>query len=225
MFDYSQSGSRAITGGYVVRDPGLPTLVGRYVYADYFTGNVRSLFLATPRANDDRSVGLPIRQNLVSFGEDACGHLYVVSLNGTVERVQDGTVGACVLKPAPPSLVPPPLPPPLPPDTTPPRLHVSAAGRQHTRGVVAVRVAVSCDEPCLLAASANLRGVTNLRQRTAQLPAGRRVVVRLRPTKKGKKRILRSLKRRGSLPVRISVRATDASGNQAHAERRVRLRR
>lgn len=225
VFDYSQSGSRAITGGYVVRDPGLPTLVGRYVYADFYTGNVRTLFLATPRANDDRSAGLAVRQNLVSFGEDACGHLYVVSLNGTVDRVQDGAVGACVLKPTPPTAVPPPLPPPLPPDRTPPGLHVSAAGRQHTRGVVAVRVTVSCDEPCLVAASANLRGVTNLRQLTAHLPAGRRVAIRMRPTRKGKKRILRSLQRRGSLPVRISVRATDPSGNQSHAERRISLRR
>jgi glucose/arabinose dehydrogenase len=224
VFDYAQNPSRSITGGYVVRDPGLPTLVGRYVYADYFTGVVRSLYLATPRAVDDRPAGLPTRTNLSSFGEDACGHIYVVSLNGSVDRVQDGAVGACVFKPTPPSLIPAPAPP-LVADTTPPRLQASAAKRQRTRGVLAVRVVVSCSEPCLLAASASVRGVTNLRQIQSQIPALRRVVVRLRPSKRGAKRIKRSLRRRSSLAVTIHVRASDASGNAARAELRVLLRR
>jgi glucose/arabinose dehydrogenase len=224
VYDYAQSSPRAITGGYVVRDPGLPSLVGRYVYADFYTGDVRSLALATPRAGDERSAQLPIRMNLVSFGEDACGHLYVVSLNGTVERVQDGLLGPCVLKPDPPG-PPAPRPPLPPPDTTAPRLDISAASRQRARGVVAIRVSVSCDEPCLVTANASLRGVTKMRQRSAQLPAGRRVVVRLRPTVSGGKKIKRSLKRRKSLRVVISVQAADASGNRARAERRVTLRR
>jgi glucose/arabinose dehydrogenase len=224
VFEYSQSGSRSITGGYVVRDPGLPTLLGRYVYADYFNGSVRSNFLSTPHAADDRASGLPARPNLASFGEDACGHLYVVSLNGTVDRVQDGAVGACVLKPTPPSLIPPPGPPPVI-DTTAPQLQVTAARRQSARGVLAVRVAVTCDEPCLLAASAKVRGITSLRQIQNELPARRRILVRMRPTKQGTKRIKRSLKRRGSLSVTITLRATDAAGNQARATRSVRLRR
>jgi hypothetical protein len=223
VFDYSQGGPRSVTGGYVVRDPGLPTLNGRYVYADFYTGVVRSFILTAPRATDDRSAGLPTRSNLVSFGEDACGHLYVVSLSGTVERVQDGLVGACVLKPAPPGSAPPA--PPGPPDTTAPRLEISAASRQRARGVLAIRVSVRCSEPCLVAANASVRGVTKLRQRSAQLPAAHRVVVRLRPTVSGTKKIKRSLKRRKSLRVVISVRATDPSGNQVRAELRVTLRR
>ena len=224
VYDYAQSGPRAITGGYVVRDPGLPTLVGRYVYADFYAGEVRSLALASPRSGDERSAQLPIRTNLASFGEDACGHLYVVSLNGTVERVQDGLLGACVLKRDPPAPPAPPGPPP-PPDTTAPRLDISAASRQRARGVVSIRVSVRCDEPCHVAANASLRGVTKLRQRTAQLRAGHRVVVRLRPTVSGTRKIKRSLKRRKSLRVVITVQATDASGNRARAERRVTLRR
>lgn len=223
VYDYAQGSPRSITGGYVVRDPGLPTLAGRYVYADFFSGEVRSLVLAAPRAVDERSAQLPIRTNLAAFGEDACGHLYVVSLNGTVERVQDGLVGACVLKPDPPGGPPPPPPPP--PDTTAPRLEISAASRQRARGVLSIRVSVRCDEPCRMAANATLRGVTKLRQRTAQLPAGHRVVVRLRPTVSGGKKIKRSLKRRKSLRVVISVQASDASGNRSRAERRVTLRR
>ena len=39
------SGGCAIIGGYVVRDPDLPGLAGRYLYRDLCTGDVRS-FLA-----------------------------------------------------------------------------------------------------------------------------------------------------------------------------------
>jgi hypothetical protein len=102
VFDYSRPSPRAITGGVVVRDPGLPTLVGRYLYADSYAGNIRSLVLHSPSATDDRSAGLPHRDQIVDFGEDACGHVYVVSLTaGTVERIQDGAIGACVLRPGP----------------------------------------------------------------------------------------------------------------------------
>ena len=51
--------------------------------------------------------GLPARQTLVSFGEDACGHVYVVSIAGSVDRVQDGALGACVLRPGAAPLSPP----------------------------------------------------------------------------------------------------------------------
>jgi len=102
VFDYSRAGPRAITGGVVVRDPGLPTLVGRYVYADSYAGDIRSLVLGSPSATDDRSAGLPHRDQIVAFGEDACGHVYVVSLTGgTVDRIQDGAIGACVPRPGP----------------------------------------------------------------------------------------------------------------------------
>ena len=36
----------SITGGYVVRDPGLPTLLGRYLYGDFCKGALRSVDLA-----------------------------------------------------------------------------------------------------------------------------------------------------------------------------------
>ena len=35
----------SITGGYVVRDPGLPTLLGRYVYGDFCNAALRSVDL------------------------------------------------------------------------------------------------------------------------------------------------------------------------------------
>ncbi|MDP9294536.1 MAG: hypothetical protein M3O90_08965, partial [Actinomycetota bacterium] len=119
----------------------------------------------------------------------------------------------------------PPPAPPGPADRTAPVLRVSAALRQRLGAVVAVRVSVSCNEACRMAASGLIRGVTTLRPREAQLPAGRRVVVRLRPTKKGAKLILRSLRRRRTLLVRLSIRATDPAGNIRRSRLNVRLRR
>jgi glucose/arabinose dehydrogenase len=79
LFDYTTSGS-AVTGGFVVRDPSLTGLVGRYLYADYFDGNIRSLALnfADP---DDRSTDVT-KSGLSSFGEDASGRLYAAIHGG-----------------------------------------------------------------------------------------------------------------------------------------------
>jgi glucose/arabinose dehydrogenase len=79
-------GTCAVTGGYVVRDPELPSLLGRYLYADFCAGELRSLKPATPEARDDRSLGLNVPA-LASFGEDNSGRIYAVSLEGPVYRL------------------------------------------------------------------------------------------------------------------------------------------
>ncbi len=82
LFDYptSDPGPDAVTGGFVVRDPALTGLVGRYLYADFYEGAIHSLALnfADP---DDQDTGADVA-GLASFGEDASGRLYAVSLTG-----------------------------------------------------------------------------------------------------------------------------------------------
>ena len=75
-------GNCAITGGYVYRGPKVKALRGRYVYADFCRGQIRSLVPALPRARDDGPVGLPNYNAISSFGEDAKGNLYFASLTG-----------------------------------------------------------------------------------------------------------------------------------------------
>jgi glucose/arabinose dehydrogenase len=77
----------SITGGYIVRDPAVPALTGRYVYGDYCKGQLRSARLREGGAQDDRSLRLRTIGGLSSFGEDAQGRVYVVSLNGPVYRL------------------------------------------------------------------------------------------------------------------------------------------
>ena len=80
----------SVTGGYVVRDPDLPALAGRYVYGDFCDGKVRSAVLRSSGAEDDRVLSVPEVGAISSFGEDARGRVYVASLNGPVYRFAQG---------------------------------------------------------------------------------------------------------------------------------------
>ncbi len=77
----------SITGGYVVRDPRLPSLRGRYVYSDYCRGIVNVATLRAGGASGDRALGVPRVDQVSSFGEDGLGRVYVVSLAGPVFRL------------------------------------------------------------------------------------------------------------------------------------------
>lgn len=84
----------AIIGGYVVRDPSLGDLYGRYLYGDYANAELRSFVPGLPLASGDRSEGIEV-DNLVSFGEDSCGRLYTVSELGQVARLVGASPTAC----------------------------------------------------------------------------------------------------------------------------------
>ena len=83
-------GNCSVTGGYVVRDRSLPALAGRYVYGDFCKGELRSAKLSAGSASGDRSLGLKKVGELSSFGEDAAGRVYVISLSGPVYRLASG---------------------------------------------------------------------------------------------------------------------------------------
>jgi glucose/arabinose dehydrogenase len=84
---YGRDRGCSVTGGHVVRDAQLRSLQGRYLYGDYCEGELRS-FSADPSrpADDDVALGLRVEQ-LSSFGEDASGRIYAVSLAGAVYRL------------------------------------------------------------------------------------------------------------------------------------------
>jgi glucose/arabinose dehydrogenase len=86
---YSHSrdgGSCTIIGGYVVGPGGPPSLRGRYLYADYCSGIVRSLVPHLRRASGDRKTGLTV-SSPTSFGEDDLGRIYIASQEGPVYRL------------------------------------------------------------------------------------------------------------------------------------------
>jgi glucose/arabinose dehydrogenase len=76
----------AVTGGVVVRDPGLGSLLGKYVFADFYDGEILTTQLSPGSATAPADTGLNVPQ-LVAFGQDASNHVYPVSLAGQVFRL------------------------------------------------------------------------------------------------------------------------------------------
>jgi hypothetical protein len=88
----------SIIGGYVYRGP-VTSLQGLYVFADYVAGNIwtvpyaslaqGSLFAAGQyeRRNQDFVPDTGTLDQIVSFGEDSAGNLYIVDLDGDVFEV------------------------------------------------------------------------------------------------------------------------------------------
>jgi len=81
-----EAGFCSITGGFVARDRGVPGLYGRYVYGDFCETHLRVATLRAGRRVQSRTLSVPAVSGVSSFGEDASGRLYVVSLNGPVYR-------------------------------------------------------------------------------------------------------------------------------------------
>jgi glucose/arabinose dehydrogenase len=80
------TGGCSITGGYVYRGTQIAALNGRYVYGDFCSGKIWSLAIQDGKAADVRAEAINVK-NLSSFGVDARGELYAVSLDGTVSAV------------------------------------------------------------------------------------------------------------------------------------------
>jgi glucose/arabinose dehydrogenase len=79
-------GSCSVSGGYVYRGRAVPSARGRYFYGDYCSGIVWSLKQRGGRAVSRRREAFKV-PSLSSFGEDAAGELYLVSLEGTIFRL------------------------------------------------------------------------------------------------------------------------------------------
>jgi len=76
----------SITGGVVVRDRSLSGLRGRYLFGDICKSRIYSATLSAGRATGVRATSMRI-QSVSSFGEDARGRVYAVSLDGPVYRL------------------------------------------------------------------------------------------------------------------------------------------
>ena len=83
---YGRDEGCSVTGGYVVRDRSLRSLYGRYLYADYCEGRMRSFVPSGDGARDDRPLGVEVPA-ITSFGEDSSGRIYVASQSGPVYRL------------------------------------------------------------------------------------------------------------------------------------------
>ena len=88
VVEYSHSEGCSVTGGYVYRGAALPSLQGRYFYADYCGGWVRSLRMQGGAAVEQTEwPELEPGGSITSFGEDSAGELYFTTQEGQVFKI------------------------------------------------------------------------------------------------------------------------------------------
>jgi hypothetical protein len=86
--EYTHGEGCSITGGYVYRGTAVAALQGRYLFADYCRGWVRSFTYVTGVATDARDwPDLSPGSQVTSFGEDGSGELYVMTQGGDLYRM------------------------------------------------------------------------------------------------------------------------------------------
>ena len=90
VYEYSHDGGGCVvTGGYVYRGASIPDLYGAYVFADFCAGALEAIREKDGQVIDHRILG-PVVSSLSSFGEDAQGELYAMSLGGGLYRLAPG---------------------------------------------------------------------------------------------------------------------------------------
>jgi len=88
VFQYGHAGGNcSVTAGYVYRGRRLPALIGTYLYSDFCGGGIRALRKLADGRVDDRGLLVAGVGAVTSFGEDADGEVYVLSLEGPVYRI------------------------------------------------------------------------------------------------------------------------------------------
>lgn len=87
-FDYGHdAGACSIIGGYIYRGKAIPELSGRYFYSDYCSGFLKSVLYSSAGVSEQTEWSVAKIGNVVSFGTDADGELYVIGANGTIYKI------------------------------------------------------------------------------------------------------------------------------------------
>ena len=97
IFEYEHGANNvngcSITGGFVYRGKAIPELAGRYFYSDYCEGYLKSFLYNGGAVSEKVSWTIPDIGDVVSFGRDADGELYMINANGRVYRIRKATTG------------------------------------------------------------------------------------------------------------------------------------
>ena len=230
FYTYSHLDGCAVIGGYVVRDPDLTGLTGRYLYGDACRQDLRTLDLSTP-GGDPTSSGLEIQafEGLRSFGEDSFGCAYVMtSLNAY--RISAGEAASAGCPHEFPVADPPESPPGFVDSEAPELLLTGKVRRLRNR----ISFFAICSEECAIGAGGKLRVKRRGRHKALRFsfrPASRRGsgTVRVRLVLKLKRRALsrarRASRKGGRMRAALFATATDPSGNSASAELGLKIKR
>jgi len=211
VFQYARapSPSAAINGGFVIRDPALPTLAGRYIYTDSsgaLGGELRTITLGPGFAANDAGTGI-VAAGTVSFGQDACGHIYVAQIGGPVSRLQP-TTGAFPCKLAPVL-----------------KVKTKSAKRAAKKGAIVLKV--ECDEDCDAVGDGFIR-VQGAKKKlkadadSSRVQIGDTVKLKLDLSKGQTRRLRKALAAGRRAKAKIEVSATGGGGGTDTVKRKVK---
>lgn len=82
------SGDKSITGGYVYRGSSLPSLIGKYIFADYVSGRIYALSHNSDGSYSNKTI-LDSDLNIASFGIDSRNELYICAFDGKIYQLQE----------------------------------------------------------------------------------------------------------------------------------------
>jgi len=213
----------AVIGGFVIRDSALPSLAGRYIYTDQagaLGSQLQTAVLQPGGAVDDAALPGVSVSEVDSFGQDACGHIYVATLSGPVYRLE-------------------PMDAPFPCKTAPELTVETKSARGAARkGAVVLRVL--CDEDCDATAQASIvlkrggkasaakqkrkRARIKARTLSQRLQLGQITKLRLELSKKGTKRLRKALAGGRRATAKIEVSASGGGGGTVTVKRKVKQR-
>lgn len=77
----------SVAGGFVYRGRGIDSLDGAYLYSDLCGKFLRGFFYNGSELVESREWPVPIDSNVMSFGEDGSGELYMLTLEGDIFRI------------------------------------------------------------------------------------------------------------------------------------------
>ena len=80
----------SITGGFVYRGRALPELVGHYLYSDFCGGYLKSFYPAASTVVQARDWRVGDIGQVVSFGQDGAGELYLITNDGSLQKIVRG---------------------------------------------------------------------------------------------------------------------------------------
>ena len=90
-FEYDHGSNDAngcsITGGFVYRGSAIPALAGRYFYSDYCRGYLKSFLASGGSITEQRDWNIAAIGNVISFGQDGQGELYLLTARGSVHKI------------------------------------------------------------------------------------------------------------------------------------------
>jgi glucose/arabinose dehydrogenase len=88
LVEYTHADGCSVTGGFVYRGSDVPQLQGRYLYADYCGGWVRSFTYVDGRVVESSAwPDLSPGTGVTSFAEDARGEVYIMTHAGVLSRI------------------------------------------------------------------------------------------------------------------------------------------